>query len=31
MTVQFNLSGPDRRLVFGLNVGALLPESFGFR
>lgn len=31
MTVQFNLSGPDQRLIFGLNVGALLPRELGFR
>lgn len=31
MTFQFNLTGPDQRLVIGLDVGALLPPSLGFR
>lgn len=31
LTFQFNLTGPDQRVQFGLNVGALLPPSFGFR
>jgi len=31
LTFQFNLTGPDQRVQFGLNVGALLPSSFGFR
>jgi hypothetical protein len=30
MTFQFNLAGPDQRLVIGLNVGALLPPGLGF-
>ncbi len=28
---QFNLTGPDQRIEFQLNVGALLPRSLGFR
>jgi len=28
---QFNLTGPDQRVEFQLNVGALLPRSLGFR
>lgn len=31
LTFQFNLTGADRRVQFSLNVGALLPESLGFR
>jgi hypothetical protein len=30
MTFQFNLTGPDQRLVIGLDVGALLPQGLGF-
>lgn len=30
MTFQFNLTGPDQRLVIGLDLGALLPPSLGF-
>jgi hypothetical protein len=30
VTFQFNLTGPDQRLVIGLDVGALLPSSLGF-
>lgn len=30
MTFQFNLTGPDQRLVLGLDVGALLPPQLGF-
>jgi hypothetical protein len=31
LNFQFNLTGPDQRLQFDLNVGALLPRSWGFR
>lgn len=31
LTVQFNLTGPDRKVMFNLNLGALLPPSLGFR
>ncbi len=30
LTFQFNLTGPDQRILFNLNVGALLPPSWGF-
>lgn len=30
VTFQFNLTGPDQRLVIGLDLGALLPSSLGF-
>jgi len=30
MTFQFNLTGPDQRLLIGLDVGALLPAGSGF-
>jgi hypothetical protein len=30
MTFQFNLTGPDQRLLIGLDVGALLPARSGF-
>ena len=30
MTFQFNLTGPDQRLLIGLDVGALLPTGSGF-
>jgi hypothetical protein len=28
---QFSITGPDRKIKFDLNVGALLPSSWGFR
>jgi hypothetical protein len=31
LNVQFNVTGPDQRIRFDLNVGALLPSSWGFR
>jgi hypothetical protein len=31
LTFQFNLTGPDQRVRFDLNVGALLPAAWGFR
>jgi hypothetical protein len=31
MTFNFNLTGPDQRLLIGLDVGALLPPEFGFK
>jgi len=30
LTFQFNATGPDQRIRFDLNVGALLPASWGF-
>ena len=30
LTFQFNATGPDQRILFNLNVGALLPASWGF-
>jgi Domain of unknown function (DUF4157) len=30
LTFQFNLTGADQRVKFDLNVGALLPRSWGF-
>lgn len=30
MTFQFNMTGPDQRLLIGLDVGALLPARSGF-
>ena len=30
MTFQFNLTGPDQRLLIGLDVGALLSPGLGF-
>jgi hypothetical protein len=30
LTFQFILTGPDQRVRFDLNVGALLPRSWGF-
>jgi hypothetical protein len=30
LTFQFNLTGPDQRIRFDLNVGQLLPRSWGF-
>lgn len=31
LNFQFNVTGPDQRIKFDLNVGALLPSSWGFR
>jgi hypothetical protein len=31
LNFQFKLTGPDQRIKFDLNVGALLPSSWGFR
>jgi Domain of unknown function (DUF4157) len=31
LNFQFNVTGPDQRLQLDLNVGALLPRSWGFR
>jgi hypothetical protein len=31
LTFQFNVTGPRRQVMFRLNVGALLPPSWGFR
>ncbi len=31
LTFQFNLTGPNRSIRFDLNLGALLPPSWGFR
>jgi Domain of unknown function (DUF4157) len=31
LNFQFNLTGPEQRVKFDLNVGALLPSSWGFR
>ncbi|GEM_PF-870113 len=31
LTFQFNLTGPNRLIRFDLNLGALLPPSWGFR
>lgn len=31
LTFQFNVTGPDQRVQFGLDVGALLPPELGFR
>jgi hypothetical protein len=31
LNFQFNVTGPDQRIRFDLNVGALLPSSWGFR
>ncbi len=30
LTFQFNVTGPDRRIMFNLNLGALLPPILGF-
>lgn len=30
MTFRFDLTGPDQRLIIGLDVGALLPPALGF-
>jgi hypothetical protein len=30
LTFEFNLRGPERRVMFNLNLGALLPPSLGF-
>jgi len=31
LNFQFNVTGPDQKIKFDLNVGALLPPSWGFR
>ncbi len=31
LTFQFNVTGRDRRILFNLNLGALLPPVLGFR
>ncbi len=31
LTFQFNATGPNQLIRFDLNLGALLPSSFGFR
>lgn len=31
LNFQFNVTGPDKRIRFDLNVGALLPASWGFK
>ncbi len=30
LSFQFNLTGPERRIIFKLNLGALLPDELGF-
>ena len=30
LSFQFNLTGPERRIIFKLNLGALLPAELGF-
>jgi hypothetical protein len=31
LSLQFNLTGPDQRVQFDLNLGHFLPKQWGFR